>query len=83
MIRFYFVFTGGKADAVERPFFDVFEAGYVVPAREFVLFLCRVVATGWDPVATKDSSFVSEDVSGARDCTFGCVLEIGFGWVLF
>jgi hypothetical protein len=37
MVRFYFVVTRCEADAVERPLFDVFEAGYVVPAREFVL----------------------------------------------
>ena len=39
VVRFYVVAYGSWAAGVEGPFFDIFEVRYVVPAREFVLFL--------------------------------------------
>ena len=76
MVWFDFVSSWGIADAIERVLFDVFVTWHVVPACEFVLFLCRVVVSGWDPEATEDSLLVSVDVTSAGDGTFRCVLEV-------
>ena len=81
MIWFDFVSCWG-AGITERVLFDVFVAWYVVPARELVLFLCRVVVSGWDPEATEDSLLVSVDVTSAGDGSFGCVLEVALCLVL-
>jgi len=75
VIAFDFVSCWG-ASITERVLFNVFVAGYVVPACELVLFLCRVVVSGWDPEASEDSLLVSVDVTSAGDGTFGCVLEV-------
>jgi hypothetical protein len=39
VIRFYIISCRSWAAGVEGKLFDVFEVRYVVPAREFVLFL--------------------------------------------
>jgi hypothetical protein len=82
VIRFDFVSCWGIADTIERVLFDVFVTWYVVPAREFVLLLCRVVVSGWDPEASEDSLLVSVDVTSAGDGTFRCVLEVALCLVL-
>jgi hypothetical protein len=76
VIRFYFVTSRGEADTIERILFDVFVGWDVVPTREFVLFLCRVIVSGWNPIAAEDSLFVSVDVTSAGDCSLWCVLEV-------
>jgi len=81
MIWFDFVSCWG-AGITERVLFDVFVTGYVVPACEFVLLLCRVVVSGWDPEASEDSLLVSVDVTSAGDGSFGCVLEVALCLVL-
>ena len=77
MVGFDFLFTWREADTVEGPLLDFFVGWDVVPTFEFL------ISVHWDPVASEDALLVAIDVAGARDGTFGSVLEITVRLELF